>query len=204
MVFTRILGRVGRVFGCLRRKRKNLRDSLKSRDRDVAANETLSDSDSLSVYSVYLVDSVSEVSEDGQSVAFDDCWSYSESVELVRHRIILLLSLLTHLYYNNMLIRLLHMLNHCHSLSISQISVAQHRRVVDWSRLYRHWLHGFGVPVCGFWQRVLRLGRRAGILRIVQRFWRAHFVCHLICSFDIDAFDLTDPYTSVMPNRPAL
>lgn len=105
MVFARFLGR---VFGCLKRKRKNLRDSLQSRDRDVAANETLSESDSLSVDSVYLIDSaVSGMSEDSQSVGFDDdCWSYSESVELVRYRIILLLSRLTHLYYNNLLIRL--------------------------------------------------------------------------------------------------
>jgi hypothetical protein len=84
MVFARILGQ---VFGCLKRKRKSLRDSLRSRDLNVAANETLSESDSLSVYSVYLIDSVSAASEDSQSVAFDDCWSYSESVELVRYSI---------------------------------------------------------------------------------------------------------------------
>ena len=85
MVFARILGR---VFGCLKRKRKSLRDILQSRDLNVAANETLSESDSLSVYSVYLIDSVSAFSEDSQSVTFDDCWSYSESVELVRYRIL--------------------------------------------------------------------------------------------------------------------
>jgi hypothetical protein len=62
-----------------------LRDNIQSRDHNVAANETLSESDSPSVYSVYLVDSKSAASEAGESIAFEDCWSYAESVELVRY-----------------------------------------------------------------------------------------------------------------------
>jgi hypothetical protein len=82
MVFARILGR---VFGCWRRKGKSLQGSIQSHDRKVAANETLSDSESQSVYSVYLIDPVSAVSEASESIAFDDCWSYAVSVELVRY-----------------------------------------------------------------------------------------------------------------------
>jgi hypothetical protein len=82
MVFKNILGR---VFGCLRPKRKSLRgDNIQSQDHNVAANETLSESDSISVYSVYIADSVSAASEASESITFEDCWSYAESVELVR------------------------------------------------------------------------------------------------------------------------
>lgn len=81
MGFTRILRR---VFGCWG-KRKSLKDKLHSPDHNVAANVTLSESDSRSVCSVYLSDSPSAVSEDSQLIAFDDSWSYTESVELVRY-----------------------------------------------------------------------------------------------------------------------
>jgi hypothetical protein len=119
---------LGRVFGCLRGKKKSLQDNIQPSDHNVAANETLSESDSISVHSVYLVDSVSAESEASELITFEDCWSYAESVELVRYHyytIACLIPRLTHLYYNFLLIRLLYVFTHYHYFLDSKMAVAQ-------------------------------------------------------------------------------
>jgi hypothetical protein len=99
MVLKRILKRLS---GRWRRQRKDVQEKIRSRDRNVAANETLSESDSQSVDSVYLIESVSVVSGASQSIEID-AWSYTDSV--VRYSILLLIPPLTHLYFKNLLIR---------------------------------------------------------------------------------------------------